>query len=387
MKTYIEQITRPLSRFNCVDNDVHVSIFEGLSLINYVKARRFVCYERHDQPCVLCSAMLEVAPKIIEEGCMKLKTAFEIVSPNVTYTALHARRKLLQMPLAALGIGERSQGNYSIFLVEKNSSVHYNVFKSLLNKWVSCKQKEKPVLSKETVNKLLKLAESDGEKQRLKFAIVGASGLSSTKAKSIYGFDDMTSKTKMVKDALEEATAIREAIENIAKSALLNSFGIFDTESSESSDNSETDSEQEDLDETGVNVDSSEDREFFNDDQLLTILYQCEFNWLEFVRVICERQKNLCLNFVESMLNTFAARLPEFNLKECELFVIEQSRQVYNLAQQIKEKEDIDDGIILSESDCEDPHELSTIKTSRRQSKRNIEKKKSFYKTQGYSEY
>ena len=57
--------------------------------------------------------------------------------------------------------------------------------------------------------KLLKLAEPEGEKQRLKFVIVGAAGLSSTKAKSIYGFDDMTAKTKNVKEALEEATAIR----------------------------------------------------------------------------------------------------------------------------------------------------------------------------------
>jgi hypothetical protein len=47
--------------------------------------------------------MLQVAEKILEEGYIKLKVAFETVSPNVTYTALHARRKLLQMSLATLG--------------------------------------------------------------------------------------------------------------------------------------------------------------------------------------------------------------------------------------------------------------------------------------------
>ena len=321
VKTYTEQIKRPLSKFNRVSNDVHVSIFEGLTLIDYIEARRYVCCKRHAQPCSLCFAMLKVAQKVIEDGYMKLKVAFEIVSPNVTYTALHACRKLLQMPLATLGIGERSKGNYCVFLVEKNSSVHYNIFKSLLNNLVTCKQKEKPVLSRETVNKLLKLAESEGEKQRLKFAIVGAAGLSSTKAKSIYGFDDMAAKTKEVKDALEEATAIREVIENIAESkdrALLNSFGIYDSDSSEGSDNSETDSEQEDTDVTVGNddkVDSAtdvtgrnlredsarnvtEDQEFYtkkltiNDDQLLSILYQCELNWLEFVRVtLCSIQR------------------------------------------------------------------------------------------------
>lgn len=94
------------------------------------------------------------------------------------------------------------------------------------------------------------------------------------------------------------------------------------------------------------------------------ILYQCELNWLEFVRVTGEMQRSLpASNSVESMLIAFAARLPSFNLKECELYVIEKSRQVYNLTKQRNEKEDdIDNGIILSESDCEDLHELSAIK-------------------------
>ena len=142
VKTYTEQIKRSLSKFNRVSNDVHVSIFEGLTLINYIEARWYVCCKRHVQPCSLWFGMLKVAQKIIEDGYMKLKVAFEIVSPNVTYTVLHARRKLLQMPLATLGIGERSKGNYCVFLVENNSSVHFNIFKSLLNNLVTCKQKE-----------------------------------------------------------------------------------------------------------------------------------------------------------------------------------------------------------------------------------------------------
>ena len=44
------------------------------------------------------------------------------------------------------------------------------------------------------------------------------------------------------------------------------------------------------------------------------------------------------------------------------MFVTEQSRQVYNLTKQLHEKDDINDGIILSESDCKAPHEPSTIK-------------------------
>lgn len=91
VKTYIEQIKRSLSKFECISNDVHVSTFEGLRLSEYIDARRYVCCKRHTQPCVLCSAMLEDAEKILEEGYMKLKVAFATVSPNVTDTALHAQ--------------------------------------------------------------------------------------------------------------------------------------------------------------------------------------------------------------------------------------------------------------------------------------------------------
>ena len=63
------------------------------------------------------------------------------------------------------------------------------------------------------------------------------------------------------------------------------------------------------------------------------------------------------------MLNDFAERLSKFNLKEYEMHVINQSRQVYSLNKRLKEKEDdVDNGRILSESDCEDQYELSTIK-------------------------
>ena len=76
---------------------------------------------------------LKLFKNVLEEGYMKLKVAFKTISPNVSYTALHGRSKLLQMPLATLGIRGKSQGNYCIFLEEKHSTVLYNNFKSLLN--------------------------------------------------------------------------------------------------------------------------------------------------------------------------------------------------------------------------------------------------------------
>jgi hypothetical protein len=72
--------------------------------------------------------------------------------------------------------------------------------------------------------------------------------MSSLRAKVTYGFN-MSSKISEVENALEDAAAIRDAIENIAKvkdQAILHSLGIYDTtveNESDESDGSETDSD------------------------------------------------------------------------------------------------------------------------------------------------
>ena len=66
VKTYIEQTVLCLNLTVLVMMYSNVSIFEGFSLINYIEANRYICCNRHAQPCVLCSAMLEVAQRIHE---------------------------------------------------------------------------------------------------------------------------------------------------------------------------------------------------------------------------------------------------------------------------------------------------------------------------------
>ena len=63
--------------------------------------------------------MAEVARNILNDGFILLKDAFALSSPGITYTSLHARRKLLRMPLAAIGIGRMQDGTFHYYLVEK----------------------------------------------------------------------------------------------------------------------------------------------------------------------------------------------------------------------------------------------------------------------------
>lgn len=85
---------------------------------------------------------------------------------------------------------------------------------------------------------LLNLAQSPRERECLRVAIVKASGISSSKARRIYGFEKMDKRIVVVEESLSEAQRIREAVNDLAQSqdkALLQMYGIVDeTNSSDS---------------------------------------------------------------------------------------------------------------------------------------------------------
>lgn len=62
--------------------------------------------------------MIKVAQNILDDRFMKLKAAFIMTGPGVSYTSLHARRKLLQMLLVSIGVGDWRKGNYCVYLVD-----------------------------------------------------------------------------------------------------------------------------------------------------------------------------------------------------------------------------------------------------------------------------
>ena len=173
-------------------DDIFVSTFEGLSLKQYQSVVLFVCQKEHNRPCNSCTGVSNVASEVISCGFMKLKSAFEILSPDVLrYKASEARRKLLRMPLACIGVGDRSKGTYCLYIVEKQRAVNYPVFQALLQKAMNRSSAHTPNLSKEEVKELLYLAEYESDKEMLKYVAVKASGQSNTKAKEVYGISDV----------------------------------------------------------------------------------------------------------------------------------------------------------------------------------------------------
>ena len=217
---------------------------EGPSLKEYIEARSFVCKTHHKQPREKCCGLLQVAGTVLEKGFMALKSAYEIAHPGTTYESTLPKRYLMQMPLASIGAGSLRQGNYCIFIVEKQDVVKYKVIQSLLNNWLESRVAEPPLPSKEKVNNLLELADSEAERKRLQYAIVNAAGLFNKKVKSKYGFSSAGGTVQEVHEVLHEVTATRKSIEEIThikETALLRSLNVTDCSDSDSSvDNSDS---------------------------------------------------------------------------------------------------------------------------------------------------
>ena len=238
-----------LSHYIKLDDFTDVSRLDGFSLDMYIVTKENICYEEHKQPCKAWVGLIGVAKQILQKGFLKLNEAFTMSSPGIKYKAKDAKRKLLQMPLAALRIKEANSD--AIYLVAKGSNL--KLAKSLLEKKDCGSKNTGNQMSASLVRELLSASESEAERERLTYGIVKASGLSDTKLRQLYGFENLQQRQGKVEDALREIRGIREAVASIVSiqdKAILQSFGI-EVESDEDLEHDES--------ETDTDVDGEED--------------------------------------------------------------------------------------------------------------------------------
>ena len=215
---YDLQEKRNLADYLKIKDNVYVSVYEGFSLKQYTDIRQFICKQRHPQPSKNCEGLVNVANVILDQGFLKLKTTMTTSSPHVRhYKASLARRKLLQMPLACIGVGRMEQGTYCLYLVEKQNLVDYSIFQTLLENAALKPGVKEMSISKEEMSNILYLAETESQRELLKYVVVKATGLSNTKAKSFYGLSNVKERKEKVESALEKAISIRQSIEKIAR--------------------------------------------------------------------------------------------------------------------------------------------------------------------------
>lgn len=247
ISVYLEQKKSALGNPMLVCDGVHVSLVSGLTLSEHASALTAHCSSSHVPPCISCSRCLKVIEIVYEQGYCILSEAYKLVSEVVKYTAERARNKLLQMPLVAIRIGDPDTGYSFTVLVEKFSGTDYSKFRAILNGLVPVKPAEGDSLKKSVVKMLLSVAQSDRERNCLRYAIYHASGMTPTEIRRKYGFQDMAARASDVDMALSEVQQIREAIYDLARvedQALMEVLGIApESSSSSSSTDEDVDSE------------------------------------------------------------------------------------------------------------------------------------------------
>ena len=169
-----------------------------------MKARHSYCFSYHKSPCIKCEKFLLVAKSVLSEGYLSLRYAFSIISPNVKYSAEKAQRMLLQMPLVTLTVGVPSSGKSFTILLELFHGVDYLKYNLVINEMVSSLKEHNPrQMEKSCVKLLLGLAQSDRQRECMKYAVVKASGMTATQARNMYEFERMTEQVEKAIDEVQ----------------------------------------------------------------------------------------------------------------------------------------------------------------------------------------
>jgi hypothetical protein len=356
----------------------------------------FQCSMEHDQPCEVCQ-------KIIHSPIAKgNNAAVNISQPSrvmKNYSSTHAKRKFLRMPLANISV-QVGPNQFTNFLIIKDTN--YALMKSVLQRMHEKKSLETS-LTKDCIKSLMKSCNSDPERERLRYAVSEASGLSKRGLRKQFGFEKSETRKERVEHALKRQEEIRESVYKLAsikEKAVLLSLGVEVSNSdTEDEEISESESEDESFSNTEKDPDDQNVKEVFlandtsnegfstqnecqgternkdhdehcyrdkyelplskehtatgdismNTHQLLELLKVCRLNWLAFVESLKAEIASLTEEAMDQLLLDFASQLPFLNLHPDEEKVIEQSRQLY--LQQRRDETDEDD--IVSDFDDE----------------------------------
>ena len=125
--------------------------------------------------------MLSVAHSVIKEGYCMLSQAFKLAFPHQVYKTDIARQRFLQMPVACIRVGTPQSGKLAWFLVQYVEGVNFAHFAEVL--FTANKPSQSTGISKSGINALLGLAQSDMERELIRYSLFKASGLTSTGAR------------------------------------------------------------------------------------------------------------------------------------------------------------------------------------------------------------
>ena len=325
--------------------------------MEFVAALAAHCLSAHTMPCNACNGLVMVGRTILEKGYIVLSDAFKLASPGVKYSAENARKKFLQMPLVAIRIGNPMKGHSFSVLMEMCAGLDYSKLGIILNSLILTEAATKRgTLEKSVVKMLLNIAHSDRERMCLRYAIVKSSGMTSTAARRIYGFENMFNHIAEVEEAITKVQHIREAIQELASvedKALCQSFGL-DIHDSSSDEMSSDDSVGDDVEveESSQSVTEELQEMLCNDVH--------HYNWFHFFyNISSQKQQQLSALPTQSVLDSF--KKCGFEEKQVDLltqsylaFFAVDSYDQERMARAVN-------GEVVSESESDDPEAYTAL--------------------------
>ena len=327
-----------------------------LHLTDFICALPHYCFTKHKNSCSKCPPLLQVAKTILDTGYMLLRDAFKSAFPSVTYHSNNAKMKLLRIPLVALRVGEVNSGVSNIYLMEYNKITNYFHVMSILTDMEETKKSSSCVtLSKQKLKDILSMAQSDRERQCIRYTAFVTSGLSATAARKQFGFEKMNDKAQTFEAAIKESKAIHAAFNNVSavqQKVLLLELGIDlsddnDTDSSTTQTDDETDDSSYHSSESDIETELSH-RSSCSVTDIVDEVRISKFNWFEFV-------SNVGVTLAEEHFDFICNSLP---VVECNL--VKQSRDAYLAFEKIdlpdqRRLQAVINGEIVSESESDHP--------------------------------
>ena len=237
-----------------------------------------------------------VAQSIVDNGYVIMSKAFRQSFLTIKYTAEVARRKFLQLPLVNIIVGDPLSGRSCSYLLEHQPGTDYNAIHQILS--VQKESSKQPGITKATLREILSLAQSDRERELIRYTAFVSGQFRQTSARKQLGLDDMKRRTAEIERCTKEVKEIRESIDEMAM-AEIRSLAINHGLSG-----------SEDQCDSGSDVEETEGS--LTDEvkaTLIELLQESKYNWFEFISLI-ESKENLhkqCLDIkITKLLQRFA---------------------------------------------------------------------------------
>lgn len=159
--------------------------------------------------------MVASAKDVLEGGIVELKPLFQRHFVGVDYSSQKAVRRLMQLPVAIVQLQLKGPGSQKRFATQLVPNVDYCMFLEMIVK-LNVVDRNKLYLSKDTLQDICSLASTEKDRKLIKFVACQASGFSNKRAGQEYGVYNFSSIRNEVKNALQDATEIREAVLKLA---------------------------------------------------------------------------------------------------------------------------------------------------------------------------